>query len=68
MTNEAALKGALSTVQTVVGGAGQLVAEGMARCQERVQQATLCVLEKESVLQLLVRTARPSHPKHTGSL
>nr|XP_033468499.1 kinesin-like protein KIF11 isoform X1 [Epinephelus lanceolatus] len=52
--NEAALKGALTTVESVVGGVGQLVAEGVARCQDRVkQQEALCQQDKESLLQLL---------------
>lgn len=55
--NEAALKGALTTVGSFVGGVGQLVAEGVTRCQERVQQQeALCLQDKESLLQLLVRT------------
>lgn len=57
MTNEAALKGALNTVESFVGGVGQLVAEGVTRCQEKVQQQELvCLQDKETVLQLLVRT------------
>ncbi|XP_018516291.1 kinesin-like protein KIF11 isoform X2 [Lates calcarifer] len=52
--NEAALKGALTTVGSFVGGVGQLVAEGVTRCQERVQQQeALCLQDKESLLQLL---------------
>lgn len=60
MTNEAALNGALTTVESFVGGVGQLVAEGVGRCQDRVrQQEALCLQDKESVLQLLVRTGAP---------
>ncbi|XP_042357940.1 kinesin-like protein KIF11 [Plectropomus leopardus] len=52
--NEAALKGALSTVESFVGGVGQLVSEGVARCQDRVkQQEALCQKDRESLLQLL---------------
>ncbi|KAM7385191.1 hypothetical protein PAMP_001286 [Pampus punctatissimus] len=52
--NEAALKGALTTVETFVGGFGQLVGEGVARCQDRVQQQeTLCLQDKECLMQLL---------------
>ncbi|XP_044228076.1 kinesin-like protein KIF11 isoform X1 [Thunnus albacares] len=52
--NEAALKGALTTVESFVGGVGQLVGEGVARCQERVkQQSALCLQDKENLLQLL---------------
>jgi len=53
--NEATLKGSLTTVESVVGGVGSLVAEGVARCQQRVQQhEALCRQDKESLLQLLV--------------
>lgn len=52
--NEAALKGALTTVESFVGGVRPLVAESVARCEEKVQQnETLCLQGKESVLQLL---------------
>uniref|UniRef100_UPI0037E83C87 kinesin-like protein KIF11 n=1 Tax=Semicossyphus pulcher TaxID=241346 RepID=UPI0037E83C87 len=52
--NEAGLKGALNTVESVVGGVGQLVAEGVARCRDRVQQhEAMCLKDKESLLQLL---------------
>ncbi|XP_058508009.1 kinesin-like protein KIF11 isoform X2 [Solea solea] len=52
--NEAALTGALTNLETFVGGVGHLVAEGVARCQERVQQQeALCLQDKESLLQLL---------------
>ncbi|XP_026165926.1 kinesin-like protein KIF11 isoform X1 [Mastacembelus armatus] len=53
VTNEAAQKGALGTLQSVMGCVGQLVASGVTRCQEKVQQAVLCVQDKEGVLQLL---------------
>lgn len=56
MTNEAALKGALTTVESFAGDVGQLVGDGVARCRERVQQQeALCLQDKESLLQLLVR-------------
>lgn len=62
--NEAALKGALNTVESLVGGVGQLVAEGVGRCKDRVQQQeALCLRDKESVLLLLVRTGRPPTDK-----
>ncbi|XP_008299888.1 kinesin-like protein KIF11 [Stegastes partitus] len=52
--NEAALKGALTAVESAVAGVGPLVAEGVSRCQERVeQQEALCVQDKEALLQLL---------------
>ncbi|XP_051815656.1 kinesin-like protein KIF11 [Acanthochromis polyacanthus] len=52
--NEAVLKGALTTVESFVGGVGPLVAEGVSRCQERVQQQeALCLRDKEALLQLL---------------
>ncbi|KAK9541282.1 hypothetical protein VZT92_001339 [Zoarces viviparus] len=52
--NEAALKGALTAVESLVGGVGQLVAEGVTRCQDRVQQQeALCLQDKETLLQLL---------------
>lgn len=58
--NEAVLKGALTSVESLVGGVGQLVAEGVARCRDKVQQQeALCLQDKESMLQLLVRTGRP---------
>lgn len=51
------MKGALTTVESFVGGVGRLVAEGVGRCKDRVQQQeALCLQDKESVLQLLVRT------------
>ncbi|KAM6922167.1 kinesin-like protein KIF11 [Lycodopsis pacificus] len=52
--NEAALKGALTTMESFVGAVGQLVAEGVTRCQDRVQQQeALCLQDKETLLQLL---------------
>ncbi|TDH01623.1 hypothetical protein EPR50_G00182270 [Perca flavescens] len=52
--NEAALKGALTTVEAFVGGIGTLVADGVSRCRDRVQQQeALCLQDKESLLQLL---------------
>lgn len=57
--NEAALKGALNTVESLVGGVRRLVAEGVGRCKDRVQQQeALCLQDKDSVLQLLVRTGQ----------
>uniref|UniRef100_A0A665VQ08 Kinesin-like protein n=1 Tax=Echeneis naucrates TaxID=173247 RepID=A0A665VQ08_ECHNA len=50
-------KGALMTIESFVGGIGQLVAEGVSRCQQRVlQQETLCLQDKGKLQQLLVRT------------
>ncbi|XP_034754345.1 kinesin-like protein KIF11 [Etheostoma cragini] len=52
--NEAALNGALVTVESFVGGVGALVADGVARCRDRVQQQeALCLQDKDSLLQLL---------------
>lgn len=57
--NEAGLKGALGTLESFVGGVGQLVEQGVARCQDKVRQReTLCLQDRESVLRLLVRTGR----------
>uniref|UniRef100_A0AAQ4RND2 Kinesin-like protein n=1 Tax=Gasterosteus aculeatus aculeatus TaxID=481459 RepID=A0AAQ4RND2_GASAC len=56
------MEGALGLVQrclqgsdaSFVGGVGQLVAEGVTRCRDRVQQQeALCVQDKEGLLQLL---------------
>uniref|UniRef100_A0A665VPZ9 Kinesin-like protein n=1 Tax=Echeneis naucrates TaxID=173247 RepID=A0A665VPZ9_ECHNA len=45
------------TLKSFVGGIGQLVAEGVSRCQQRVlQQETLCLQDKGKLQQLLVRT------------
>ncbi|XP_059215984.1 kinesin-like protein KIF11 isoform X2 [Centropristis striata] len=52
--NEAALSGSLTTVASLVGGVGRLVADGVSRCRERiVQQEALCLQDKENILQLL---------------
>ncbi|MEQ2191080.1 hypothetical protein XENOCAPTIV_020355, partial [Xenoophorus captivus] len=52
--NDAALRGALSTVETFVGGVQSLVADGVARCQEKLQQQEALSQEhKEGLLQLL---------------
>lgn len=54
--NEAGLKGALGTLESFVGGVGQLVDQGVARCQDKFrQQEALCLQDRESVLGLLVR-------------
>lgn len=59
--NEAALKGALVTVDSLEGGVRQLVEEGVAQFQERVQQqGTLSQQNKENILQLLVRNTNTS--------
>ncbi|XP_071393513.1 kinesin-like protein KIF11 isoform X1 [Centroberyx affinis] len=52
--NEAALGGALATVESCVGGVRRLVAEGVARCRDKVQQQeALCLQSKDGMLQLL---------------
>ncbi|XP_075902228.1 kinesin-like protein KIF11 isoform X2 [Nelusetta ayraudi] len=52
--NEAGLKGALGTLESFVGGVGQLVDQGVARCQDKFrQQEALCLQDRESVLRLL---------------
>ncbi|KAM4606947.1 kinesin-like protein KIF11 [Polymixia lowei] len=52
--NEAALSGALVTMESFVGGVRQLVADGVARCQAKVQQQeALCVQNRDAFLQLL---------------
>ncbi|XP_055358789.1 kinesin-like protein KIF11 isoform X3 [Betta splendens] len=54
LTNESSLKGAVATVESVLGRVGQLVAEGVARCQERVQQQHMvCQQDKDTLLELL---------------
>lgn len=55
--NEEALAGALSTVETFAG-VQALVADGVARCVEKMkQQEALSQESKEEVLQLLVRSS-----------
>lgn len=57
--NEVVLKGATATMESFVGGVKQLVAQGVSRCMDRVQQQeALCLQDQESVLQLLVRTGQ----------
>lgn len=57
--NKAALTGAVSTVEVLVGGVKQLVADSVRRCKDRVlQQEESCLQGKENVLQLLVRHDR----------
>ncbi|XP_017289753.1 kinesin-like protein KIF11 isoform X2 [Kryptolebias marmoratus] len=52
--HDAAVKGSLTTMGSFVGGVRSLVAEGVARCQEKVQQhKALCPKNKEILLQLL---------------
>ncbi|XP_013883119.1 kinesin-like protein KIF11 [Austrofundulus limnaeus] len=52
--NEAALKDSLTNMESFVGGVRSLVTEGVARCQEKVQQhKALCPKNKEILLQLL---------------
>ena len=46
-------------MESFVGGVKQLVAQGVSRCMDRVQQQeALCLQDQESVLQLLVRTGQ----------
>lgn len=53
--NEAGLKGALSTLDSFMGGVRQLVDEGVGHCKDKVQrQEALCLQDRESMLQLLV--------------
>ncbi|XP_023818936.1 kinesin-like protein KIF11 isoform X2 [Oryzias latipes] len=52
--NEAAVNGAVTTIESFVGGVRSLVSEGVGRFQEKVQQhEALCLQDKESLLQLL---------------
>lgn len=65
--NQVALKGALTTVESFAGGVGKLVAEGVGRCQDRVQQQeALCAQDKENLLQLLVRRRPPRRCRLMG--
>ncbi|KAM3862858.1 kinesin-like protein KIF11 [Diretmus argenteus] len=59
VTNEVALKGALATVESLMGGVRQQVAEGVARCRDKVQQQeALCLQNKDGLLQLLEEHGR----------
>ncbi|KAG7232181.1 hypothetical protein INR49_009459 [Caranx melampygus] len=52
--NEAALTGPVTSLKSIVGGVGRLVADSVSRCQDRVQQQeALCLQDKETLLQLL---------------
>ncbi|XP_061767489.1 kinesin-like protein KIF11 isoform X2 [Nerophis ophidion] len=52
--NTAALTSALSGMKNLVGGVGQLVGEGVARCQERAQRLpALCERSKQIMEELL---------------
>ncbi|XP_024152400.1 uncharacterized protein LOC112161484 isoform X2 [Oryzias melastigma] len=52
--NEEAVKGAMTTMESFVGGVRSLVSEGVGRFQEELQQhEALCLQDKESLLQLL---------------
>uniref|UniRef100_A0A1A8SH98 Kinesin-like protein n=1 Tax=Nothobranchius rachovii TaxID=451742 RepID=A0A1A8SH98_9TELE len=54
MMNEVALKGTVTTMESFVGGVRSVVAEGVARCREKLQQhESVCLQDKESLLQLL---------------
>ncbi|XP_061823700.1 kinesin-like protein KIF11 [Nerophis lumbriciformis] len=54
VVNTAALTSALSGVKDLVGGVGQLVGEGVARCQERARRLpALCERSKQIVEELL---------------
>lgn len=53
-------------MESFVGGVGQLVAQGVARCQERVQQQErVCLQDRETLLQLLVRTCTAANTPQT---
>uniref|UniRef100_A0A3P9P6R2 Kinesin-like protein n=1 Tax=Poecilia reticulata TaxID=8081 RepID=A0A3P9P6R2_POERE len=53
--NEATLRGALVAMETLVGGVQALVADGAARCREKVEQHEALTREqREVLLQLLV--------------
>lgn len=59
--NEAAYSGALTAVEAFVGGVGQLVADGVACCRDKVeQQQVLGVQDRDVFLQLLVRASSAS--------
>nr|XP_015832172.2 kinesin-like protein KIF11 isoform X2 [Nothobranchius furzeri] len=54
MMNEVALKSTVTTMESLVGGVRSVVAEGVARCREKLQQhESVCLQDKESLLQLL---------------
>lgn len=56
--NEATLRGALVTVETLVGGVQALVADSAARCREKVERHEALTREqREVLLQLLVSRA-----------
>lgn len=60
VTNETALKGAVSTLESVVGGVGRLVAQNVSRCRENMeQQQFLCLQDKERIVQMLVSKTSP---------
>ncbi|CAL9688318.1 unnamed protein product [Knipowitschia caucasica] len=53
-TNEAALHGSLTTLQSFVSGVSGVVSEGVSRCRERVkEQLSLSQRERDVLLQLL---------------
>ncbi|XP_053731964.1 kinesin-like protein KIF11 [Synchiropus splendidus] len=52
--NTAAVKGALTSVEALVSGVKDVVAKGVASCQEKLtQQQDLCLKDKQKVLELL---------------
>lgn len=60
--NDGTLRGSLATLKSFVGGVEDVVLAGVSRCKDRVrQQESLCLQDKERVLQLLVRTCCRPH-------
>ncbi|XP_056903641.1 kinesin-like protein KIF11 isoform X1 [Takifugu flavidus] len=54
VTNEAALQGAMSTVESFVGGVGRLLAQNVSQCKEKIEhQQLLCLQDKERIVQML---------------
>ncbi|KAM9803712.1 kinesin-like protein KIF11 [Neosynchiropus ocellatus] len=52
--NQVAVKGALTSVEALVGGIKEVVAQGVGSCQEKLmQQQDLCLKDKQKVLELL---------------
>lgn len=46
----------MSTVESFVGGVGQLLAQNVSQCKEKIQhQQLLCLQDKERIVQMLVR-------------
>lgn len=48
----------MATVKAFVGGVGQLVAQNVGRCKEKMEQQQLfCLQDQERMAQMLVRRA-----------